>query len=62
MQTNYEAELAERAYADLNAYIDQFPMYKVYASVTHPSTMHIYMAGILLSVYLIQRPPIDVIS
>lgn len=29
METNYEAELAERVQTDLNDYVEQFPVYKV---------------------------------
>lgn len=29
MQTNYEAELAERVAMDVHGYIEQFPVYKV---------------------------------
>lgn len=29
MNTNYEAELSERVFTDVNEYVDQFPIYKV---------------------------------
>ena len=41
MHTNYEAELAERVYADINEYIEQFPVYKVHSTDPNMSLTYV---------------------